>query len=186
MDLVDDWRVDEIRSVVRSLNDAAAVVQTRRSVVDPGLVVDQRAFDVDRVLVDVDPTFLDRAAPGDPAGPLPRWHDPSLTSVDVTVDAAVNVTLLHAWIQQLFRILPKDRTLLRYKGILHVKGADAKYVFQGVHRSSHGGFDLENRWLPGEPRLSKFTFIGHYLDKQLLTRGFKAWTDERKPVAVVG
>ena len=52
-----------------------------------------------------------------------------------TFDGELNMGLLQQWVGELLRTKGPD--LFRYKGILAVKGMDAKYVFQGVHMVTH-------------------------------------------------
>ena len=40
--------------------------------------------------------------------------------------------------------------MLRYKGVLHMKGTDRKVIFQGVHQLM--GSDLGPKWAPGEKK----------------------------------
>ena len=40
--------------------------------------------------------------------------------------------------------------MLRYKGVLHMKGTDRKVIFQGVHQLM--GSDLGPEWAPGEKK----------------------------------
>ena len=59
--------------------------------------------------------------------------------------------------------------MLRYKGVLNMKGTDRKVIFQGVHQLM--GSDLGPEWQPDEPRLSKMVFIGIDLPKDILLQG---------------
>ena len=59
--------------------------------------------------------------------------------------------------------------MLRYKGVLHMKGTDHKVIFQGVHQLM--GSDLGPKWAPGEQRVSKMVFIGIDLPKDLFLQG---------------
>ncbi len=59
--------------------------------------------------------------------------------------------------------------MLRYKGVLHMKGTDRKVIFQGVHELM--GSDLGPEWAEGEQRLSKMVFIGIDLPKDVLLQG---------------
>jgi len=61
--------------------------------------------------------------------------------------------------------------MLRYKGVLHMKGTDRKVIFQGVHQLM--GSDLGPQWSEGEPRLSKMVFIGIDLPRDLLLQGLE-------------
>ena len=58
--------------------------------------------------------------------------------------------------------------MLRYKGVLNVKGTDNKVVFQGVQQLM--GSDLVEKWEDG-PRESKLVFIGKKLPKDIFLQG---------------
>ena len=59
--------------------------------------------------------------------------------------------------------------MLRYKGVLHVKGMDRKVVFQGVHQLM--GSDMGPKWAAGETKVSKLVFIGIELPQDLFQAG---------------
>ena len=59
--------------------------------------------------------------------------------------------------------------MLRYKGVLNMKGTDKKVIFQGVHQLM--GSDLGPDWAEGEERISKMVFIGIDLPKDILIQG---------------
>lgn len=61
--------------------------------------------------------------------------------------------------------------MLRYKGVLHMKGTDKKVIFQGVHQMM--GSDLGPKWMPGEKKQSKMVFIGIDLPKEVLMQGLE-------------
>ncbi len=61
--------------------------------------------------------------------------------------------------------------MLRYKGVLNMKGTDRKVIFQGVHQIM--GSDLGPAWKPDEVRQSKMVFIGIDLPKELLVKGLE-------------
>lgn len=61
--------------------------------------------------------------------------------------------------------------MLRYKGVLRVKGMDRKVIFQGVHQLM--GSDLGPKWAEGESRQSKLVFIGIDLPRDLLEQGLE-------------
>jgi G3E family GTPase len=62
-------------------------------------------------------------------------------------------------------------SMLRYKGVLWMEGADRKVVFQGVHQIM--GSDLGAKWETGEQRGSKMVFIGKNLPKDVFIRGLE-------------
>jgi len=61
--------------------------------------------------------------------------------------------------------------MLRYKGVLSMKGTERKVIFQGVHQLM--GSDLGPAWAEGEPRISKMVFIGIDLPKDILMQGLE-------------
>ena len=61
--------------------------------------------------------------------------------------------------------------MLRYKGVLNMKGTERKVIFQGVHQLM--GSDLGPVWAEGEPRVSKMVFIGIDLPRDILLQGLE-------------
>jgi G3E family GTPase len=61
--------------------------------------------------------------------------------------------------------------MLRYKGVLNMKGTEKKVILQGVHQLM--GSDLGPDWAPGEERMSKMVFIGIDLPKDILIQGLE-------------
>jgi G3E family GTPase len=61
--------------------------------------------------------------------------------------------------------------MLRYKGVLLMKGSDRKVIFQGVHQLM--GSDLGPKWAPGEEKGSKIVFIGIDLPQDVLMQGLE-------------
>ena len=61
--------------------------------------------------------------------------------------------------------------MLRYKGVLFMKGSERKVIFQGVHQLM--GSDLGPKWAPGEEKNSKMVFIGLDLPKEVLLQGLE-------------
>jgi G3E family GTPase len=61
--------------------------------------------------------------------------------------------------------------MLRYKGVLNMKGTDRKVIFQGVHQLM--GSDLGPAWGQDEERTSKMVFIGIDLPKDILLQGLE-------------
>ncbi|AVS64709.1 cobalamin biosynthesis protein CobW [Paracidovorax avenae] len=61
--------------------------------------------------------------------------------------------------------------MLRYKGVLHMKGTERKVIFQGVHQLM--GSDLGPQWAEGEQRQSKMVFIGIDLPQDIFRQGLE-------------
>jgi G3E family GTPase len=61
--------------------------------------------------------------------------------------------------------------MLRYKGVLNMKGTERKVIFQGVHQLM--GSDLGPVWGEKEAKVSKMVFIGIDLPKDILLQGLE-------------
>ena len=59
--------------------------------------------------------------------------------------------------------------MLRYKGVLHMKGTERKVIFQGAHQLM--GSDLGPAWGEDEARQSRMVFIGIELPREILEQG---------------
>lgn len=61
--------------------------------------------------------------------------------------------------------------LLRYKGILYMKGVDRRMLFQGVHMLM--GAEPGKPWSPKEKKTTKMVFIGRKLPQEIFTKGLE-------------
>ena len=61
--------------------------------------------------------------------------------------------------------------MLRYKGVLNMKGTERKVIFQGVHQLM--GSDLGPEWGKDEARQSRMVFIGIELPREILEQGLE-------------
>ena len=93
-----------------------------------------------------------------------------MTSVGISAPGDLDSKKLDDWISTLLRV--KGGDIYRMKGILAVKGANKRLVFQGVHMMLDG--DHQRAWHEGEPRESRIVFIGRNLKKDLIRKGFEA------------
>jgi len=162
-DLVPDAaELDAIEARIRGVNSQAPIVRCQQSVVEPKLLLNLSAFDLDRVLK-MDPEFLDTEGE--------HQHDLSVSSCSCKFPGELHVLKLWDWIREI--MTTKGTDLFRYKGVFAVKGMAKKYVFQGVHMMFTGDFSSTD-WKEGELRDCRFVFIGRNLDKAALTAGVQA------------
>ncbi|MEY3739524.1 MAG: hypothetical protein RLZZ192_199 [Pseudomonadota bacterium] len=61
--------------------------------------------------------------------------------------------------------------LLRYKGILYMKGINKRMLFQGVHMLM--GAEPGKPWLANEKKSTKMVFIGRKLPQEIFTKGLE-------------
>ncbi|MFO1286380.1 MAG: GTP-binding protein [Rubrivivax sp.] len=96
-------------------------------------------------------------------------HDDDVKSFVFRSKKAFNPAKLEDFLGAIVQVYgPK---MLRYKGVLNMKGSDRKVVFQGVHQLM--GSDLGPKWAPGEEKVSKMVFIGIDLPKDVLMQGLE-------------
>ncbi|EWM41380.1 cobalamin synthesis cobW C-terminal domain protein [Bordetella holmesii 41130] len=61
--------------------------------------------------------------------------------------------------------------LMRYKGILYMKGINRRMLFQGVHMMM--GAEPGKPWTAAEKPSTKMVFIGRKLPQEIFTRGLE-------------
>ena len=159
IDVVPDEKdLERIESRLRAINKFAPIVRTSQSKIDVANVLNIGSFDLERTLKN-DPEFLNTENEHE--------HDATISSVGVSVNGDLNLTALQDWLNGILR--EQGTTMFRMKGVLAIKHAEEKYVYQAVHMLFNGTFTEE--WAKGEDRISKFTFIGKHLDHEALRAG---------------
>jgi len=94
-------------------------------------------------------------------------HDDDVKSFVYKADRAFDPARLEDFLGAIVNIYgPK---MLRYKGVLHMKGTERKVIFQGVHQLM--GSDLGPEWGQDETRQSRMVFIGIDLPREILEQG---------------
>jgi len=96
-------------------------------------------------------------------------HDDDVKSFVFKADRAFDPARLEDFLGAIVNIY--GPRMLRYKGVLNMKGTDRKVIFQGVHQLM--GSDLGPKWADGELRTSKMVFIGIDLPKDILLQGLE-------------
>ena len=96
-------------------------------------------------------------------------HDDDIASLVLHHPGEVDVGLMGSFVEEL--LLKNGNDMLRYKGILAVRGEDRRLVFQGVHRIT--GFDYGRDWADGEARETTIVIIGRRLDEAAIRAGFQ-------------
>jgi G3E family GTPase len=96
-------------------------------------------------------------------------HDDDVKSFVFKSDRAFDAAKLEDFLGAIVNIY--GPRMLRYKGVLYMKGTDRKVIFQGVHQLM--GSDLGPAWADGEKRCSKMVFIGIDLPQDILLQGME-------------
>ncbi|MBI3367964.1 MAG: GTP-binding protein [Burkholderiales bacterium] len=188
-DLVDSAEVDDLVHRLKHMNPRAPQQKVHFGEVPIASVFDLKGFNLNAKL-EIDPEFLaaeDHAHHAHGHGhahghddhdhvhdehcdhPHHHQHDDDVKSFVFRADKPFSAAKLEDFLGSIVQVYgPK---MLRYKGVLNMKGSDRKVIFQGVHQLM--GSDLGPKWAPGEDKQSKLVFIGIDLPKDILLQGLE-------------
>jgi G3E family GTPase len=180
-DLVDAADVDALAHRIKHMNPRAPQSRVNFGDVPISSVFDLRGFNLNAKL-DIDPDFLNADAHAHdhdhehgehcdhPSHATHHHaHDDDVKSFVFRSDKAFNPAKLEDFLGSIVQVYgPK---LLRYKGVLNMKGSPKKVIFQGVHQLM--GSDLGPAWAPGEKKTSKMVFIGIDLPRDIFLQGLE-------------
>ncbi|MFG1289122.1 CobW family GTP-binding protein [Xanthobacter versatilis] len=191
-DLVTGAELDQVEARIRGINPYAKLYRTTKSEIDIAKVLNQGAFDLDRIL-ELEPAFLDdddHHHHDHEHGPdcgcdhdhghdhahdhghhhhgLKAVHDDEVQSVAFSTEKELNPDKFFPWVQNL--VATEGPNILRSKGILSFANDPDRFVFQGVHMILDG--DHQRPWKADEKRVSRIVFIGRKLDRKALEDGF--------------
>ena len=122
-------------------------------------VLDIRGFNLNAIL-ELDPEFLADTA---------HEHDDAVESFAFRAERPFDGDKLEQFLSGMIQVYGPD--LLRYKGVLWMKGNPRRVVFQGVHMMMGG--DLAKPWGKGEKKESLLVFIGNKLPRDLFIAGLE-------------
>ena len=142
-DLVTGAELDAVEARIRGINPYAKLYRTQKSEIDIAKVLNQGAFDLERVL-ELEPAFLEEDehhhhhhAHGEACGPdcghdhhdhdhdhhhhgLKAVHDEEIQSVSFSTDKPLDPDKFFPWVQNIVQV--EGPNILRSKGILSFKG----------------------------------------------------------------
>jgi G3E family GTPase len=184
----DDLRALEAR--IRKLNPTARLHRMTRADIPLDKVLNQHAFDLDRI-TEIDPHFLPDHDCDDSCAHHDHDHEhhdhdhhghdhhhhhddhvaaAGISSVSLATEKLINPEMLLPWLQNLTQERGPD--ILRIKGIFAFPDEPKRFVVQAVHMIIEG--DTQRDWKDGEKRTSRIVFIGKNLNRAELERGFAA------------
>ena len=177
-DLVDDATLQALMHRVKHMNPRAPQKKAHFGEVPIADVFDLKGFNLNAKL-DIDPDFLKEDAHGHDHHdhehdehcdhPHHHAHDDDVKSFVFRSERPFNPAKLEDFLGAIVQVYgPK---MLRYKGVLYMKGTDRKVIFQGVHQLM--GSDLGPKWAPGEKKNTKMVFIGLELPKDVFQQGLE-------------
>jgi G3E family GTPase len=179
-DLVDEATLDALSHRLKHMNPRAPQRRVNFGDVPIAQVFDLHGFNLNAKL-EIDPEFLAAADQGHGHShhghdhehdehcdhPHHHHHDDDVKSFVFRSHKAFNPAKLEDFLGSIVQIY--GPRMLRYKGVLNMKGTERKVIFQGVHQLM--GSDLGPKWMPGEKRQSKMVFIGIDLPGDVFQQG---------------
>lgn len=158
-DLVDAADVSALRQRLVRINPRASIAESRKGVAALDDVLDIRGFNLSAIL-EIEPDFL---------SDVTHEHDDDITSFVFRETNPLDLEDIEDFLSSIVQVYGAQ--LLRYKGILNIKGTDKRVIFQGVHMLM--GSDLGAPWAKDEVRESKMVFIGKDLPRDVLEKGLR-------------
>ena len=185
-DLVEPQALEALQHRLKHMNPRAPQQAVHFGEVPLQSVFDLRGFNLNAKL-DIDPDFLGEghdhghehhhhhegehcdhpSHAHDHAHGHHHHHDDDVKSFVFRTERSLDPAKLEDFLGAIVNVY--GPRMLRYKGVLHMKGTDHKVIFQGVHQLM--GSDLGPKWAAGEPRVSKMVFIGIDLPKDIFLQG---------------
>jgi G3E family GTPase len=157
-DLVLDEENQALIKRLKQMNPRAQVKKVHFGDTPIGEILDIRGFNLNAIL-ELDPEFL---------GDTEHSHHDEVESFVFRSDKPFNGDKLEQFLSGMIQVYGPD--LLRYKGVLWMKGNPRRVVFQGVHMMMGG--DLGKPW-GKDKKQSVLVFIGKKLPRDLFIAGLE-------------
>ena len=158
-DLVSEADVARLTERIKRMNPRAPIKPVHFGNAPLEEVLDLRGFNLNAIL-EIDPEFLTSIA---------HEHHDEVESFVFKSDKPFDGDKLEQFLSGMIQVYGPD--LLRYKGVLWMKGNARRVVFQGVHMMMGG--DLGKPWAKGEKKASILVFIGKKLPRDLFIAGLE-------------
>jgi G3E family GTPase len=159
VDLADEAVQQHLRERLRRINPRAPIKPVNFGNAPIAEILDIRGFNLNAIL-EIDPEFLTNDD---------HEHSDTIQSFVFRSKKPFDPAKLEDFLSGVIQVYGPD--LLRYKGVLFMKGSDRQTVFQGVHMMM--GADTGRRWQAGEKPSSKMVFIGRNLPRDMIVKGLE-------------
>lgn len=187
-DLVTEEDLKALRARLVRMNPRAQITPVDFGKVEIANVLDINGFNLNAIL-DIDPQFLAAEHPDAKTGHdhdhhhhhdgeacahpshshAHHQHDDAIKAFVFKANRPFDPDRLEEFLGGIVQVYGPD--LLRYKGILYVKGSPRRLLFQGVHMLM--GAEPGRAWLASEKPSTKMVFIGRKLPQDVFTLGLE-------------
>jgi G3E family GTPase len=156
-DVVQPDEVARLRQRLVRMNPRAKIGEARHGVAAIEDLLDIRGFNLHAIL-EIEPDFLTD---------VDHEHDDDVSSFVFREDKPLDLDRVEDFLGGIVQVY--GTRLMRYKGVLNIKGMKQRVVLQGVHMLM--GSEEGSPWKPGEKRESKMVFIGRDMPRDVLLDG---------------
>jgi G3E family GTPase len=179
-DLVNPVDYEALRARLVQMNPRAPITPVHFGNIDLHAILDLQGFNLNAIL-DIDPHFLAAAHPDAQAHEAkgesscqhghhhPEPHHDEIAAFVFRSYKPFDPARLEEFLSGVVQVYGAD--LLRYKGILYMKGVNRRMLFQGVHMMM--GAEPGKPWSKAENPSSKMVFIGRKLPQAVFTQGLE-------------
>jgi G3E family GTPase len=158
-DLVSESEASALSQRLKRMNPRAPIKKVHFGDAPLAEVLDIRGFNLNAIL-QLDPEFLVDSH---------HEHHDQVESFVFKSDKPFDGQKLEQFLSGMIQVYGPD--LLRYKGVLWMKGNPRRVVFQGVHMMMGG--DMGKPWAKSEKKQSVMVFIGKKLPKDIFIAGME-------------
>jgi G3E family GTPase len=158
-DLVSENEIENLSKRLKRMNPRAPIKKVNFGNAPIDEVLDIRGFNLNAIL-ELDPEFLTD---------IQHEHHDEVESFVFKSDKPFDGDKLEQFLSGMIQVYGPD--LLRYKGVLWMKGNARRVVFQGVHMMMGG--DMGKPWAKADKKSSVLVFIGKKLPKDLFLAGLE-------------
>ena len=158
-DVADEKETEVLIKRIKRMNPRAPIKKVHFGDAPLDEVLDIRGFNLNAIL-QLDPEFLVDSH---------HEHHDQVESFVFKADKPFDGQKLEQFLSGMIQVYGPD--LLRYKGVLWMKGNPRRVVFQGVHMMMGG--DMGKPWTKNEVKESILVFIGKNLPKDLFIAGLE-------------
>jgi G3E family GTPase len=158
-DLTNEEETQKLLQRLKRMNPRAPIKKVHFGDAPIGEVLDIRGFNLNAIL-QLDPEFLVDSH---------HEHHDEVESFVFKADKPFDGQKLEQFLSGMIQVYGPD--LLRYKGVLWMKGNPRRVVFQGVHMMMGG--DMGKPWGKSEKKQSVMVFIGKKLPKDIFIAGME-------------
>ncbi|HLS87302.1 MAG TPA: GTP-binding protein [Burkholderiales bacterium] len=158
-DLVSEEEVASLSQRLKRMNPRAPIKKVHFGEAPIDEILDIRGFNLNAIL-ELDPQFLTD---------VQHEHHDEVESFVFRAERPFDGDKLEQFLSGMIQLYGPD--LLRYKGVLWMKGKPRRVVFQGVHMMMGG--DMGKPWGKAEKKGSILVFIGKKLPRELFMAGLE-------------